>query len=156
MRIGFIFLIAGALLVPAAARASGKHDAVGCAGCHPRKASGGGFVLTGNTTYLDPVTRQPYTGSTAVCLACHQEPSAGGRGNAPVARHLSHPFGLASINPRVARVPELFLVNGRFECMSCHDPHPSNTNYKYLRSDVGPKGEQMDHFCSLCHLRKAG
>jgi predicted CXXCH cytochrome family protein len=139
------------LLLPLAARAAGKHDAVGCAGCHGKKD-----VMAGNTVYVDPVTKKPYSGSTAICFSCHQARDAGGKGLAPVWRHVSHPFGLETVNPKVARVPATFLVKGRFECMSCHDPHPSNPNYKYLRADVGPKGQSMDRFCALCHLTKAG
>jgi predicted CXXCH cytochrome family protein len=114
-----------------------------------------GFLIPRNTTYLDPGTKQPYAGSTAVCLACHQDTDKGGQGYAPVSRHVSHPFGLASVNPKIAKVPEDMLRGGRFECMSCHDPHPSNTNYKYLRTDVGAKGERLDRFCAVCHPRKA-
>ena len=90
-----------------------------------------------------------------MCLACHQDTDKGGQGYAPVSRHISHPFGLASVDPKVARVPADMLRDGRFECMSCHDPHPSNANFKYLRSDVGPKGEHVDRFCAVCHPRKA-
>jgi predicted CXXCH cytochrome family protein len=139
------------LLAPLSALAAGGHDSVGCSGCHPRKA--GGFAM--NTKYLDPRTGQPYTGTTAVCLACHQDVDKGGQGYAPISRHLSHPFGLATVNPKVASVPPAMLKNGRFECMSCHEPHPSNPNYKYLRVDVGPKAEKLDQFCATCHASKA-
>jgi predicted CXXCH cytochrome family protein len=44
---------------------------------------------------------------------------------------------------------------GRFECMGCHDPHPSNENYRYLRVDVGDKGQKLDVFCAECHSGKA-
>lgn len=150
MRLAKLIPLLASLLLPLATRAAGAHDAVGCSGCHQRK----GFPV--NTTDLDPVTKKPYTGSTAVCLACHQTKDKGGQDYAPVARHLSHPFGLASVDPKKARVPADMLVNGRFECMSCHDPHPSNGNYKYLRADVGPKGQNLDKFCAVCHAAKAG
>ena len=42
---------------------------------------------------------------------------------------------------------------GRFECVSCHDPHPSNPNAKYLRVDT--KSQSMDAFCGVCHSAKA-
>jgi predicted CXXCH cytochrome family protein len=145
-----LLAVLASLLLPLPARAAGAHDALHCAGCHNQKD-----VMKGNRTYADPATGKPYEGVTAVCLACHQTAAAGGRGNTPVPRHLSHPFGLAAVNPKVARVPAVFLANGRFECTSCHDPHPSNTNYKYLRTDVGKSGLQMDRFCSACHMRKA-
>ena len=62
--------------------------------------------------------------------------------------HMSHPYGLASVNSKVAKVPaELLREGGRFECLGCHDPHPSNPNYKYLRVDTA-KGSKMDAFCA--------
>jgi predicted CXXCH cytochrome family protein len=137
-----------ALLLPPAALAAGKHDAVGCKGCH--------LVAKPNRTYANPATGQPYTGATALCFACHQEPANGGRGNAPISQHVSHPFDLSTVNPRVARVPADLLRDGRFTCMSCHDPHPSNPNYRYLRADVGARGEKIDRFCGFCHLAKTG
>lgn len=152
MRIAKLIPIIGSLLLPVAARAAGGHDLVGCSGCHLRK--GGPFPV--NTRYLDPLTNQPYSGTTAVCLACHQDVEKGGQGYAPIARHLSHPFALPSVNPKRAKVPEDMLLNGRFECMSCHDPHPSNANFKYLRVDVGPKGQRTELFCARCHPAKAG
>jgi predicted CXXCH cytochrome family protein len=129
------------LALPFAALAAGGHDSVRCTGCH---------------SLLDPKTKQPYTASTALCLACHAETDQGGRGYLPVSRHTSHPFGLATINPKVARVPaQLLREGGRFECMGCHDPHPSNPNFKYLRVDVGNTGEKMEAFCAVCHGSKA-
>jgi hypothetical protein len=70
---------------------------------------------------------------------------------------MPHPFSVASVNRRVAGVPEQLLRdNGRFECISCHDPHPSNPNASYLRVDVGGKRERiLDRFCGVCHGSKA-
>ena len=73
-----------------------------------------------------------------------------------MSRHDSHPFGLATWSPKKARIPEALLVNGRMECASCHDAHPSNTNYKYLRMDTGDDGRDTEAFCGQCHPRKAG
>jgi hypothetical protein len=50
---------------------------------------------------------------------------------------------------------ELLRDGGRFECLGCHDPHPSNPYYKYLRVDTGSKGAKMDVFCAVCHPIKA-
>lgn len=150
-------VIASLALTPALAFAAGGHDSVGCGGCHSLHAAKGEniFAIAPNTKYLNPKTKQPYGGTTALCLACHQDPDKGGQGYAPVSQHLSHPFGISSVNPKVARVPAELMKEGRFECMGCHDPHPSNPNYKYLRVDVGPKGQQIDKFCSVCHPSKA-
>jgi nitrate reductase cytochrome c-type subunit len=143
-------------LVPAVALAAGGHDAVGCSGCHSLHASKGEiiFAVAPNKTYLNPKTKQPYTGTTALCLACHQDTDKGGQGFAPISQHMSHPFGLASVNPKVAKVPPELLRDGRFECIGCHDPHPSNPYYKYLRLDT-QGGKNIDRFCAACHAMKA-
>jgi len=154
----FRVLVVLSLLAPAAAFAAGGHDSVGCTGCHSLHSAKGNviFAVAPNTKYVDPKTKQPYAGTTALCLACHADSKDGGQGYAPVSRHNSHPFGLASVNQKIARVPSTLLrENGRFECMGCHDPHPSNPNYKYLRVDAGKKGEHMDAFCGVCHGSKA-
>ncbi len=84
----------------------------------------------------------------------HQDTDKGGQGFAPVAQHTSHPFQVDKVNARVAQVPASMLRDGRFECMSCHDPHPSNTRYKYLRVETA-NGKNMDAFCAACHPMKA-
>ena len=148
--------LAAAVLAPALALGYGGHDKVGCRGCHVAVKGKQMYDLPPNTSYLDPRTKKPYSGSTAFCLMCHLETDVGGRGHLPVSRQHSHPFGLETVNPRIARVPaELLAKDGRFDCMACHDPHPSNRNYKYVRLDVGPKGERMDGFCAVCHSAKA-
>ncbi|BDG05230.1 cytochrome c3 family protein [Anaeromyxobacter oryzae] len=145
-------------LAPAAARAYGGHDSVGCAGCHSLHTVKGpsDFAVPPNPKLLDPRTNQPYMGSTAFCLFCHADANKGGQGYLTVSQHTSHSFGLASVNRKVARVPsELLGEGGRFECLSCHDAHPSNPNYRYMRVDVGPKGEEMENLCIMCHPAKA-
>jgi predicted CXXCH cytochrome family protein len=147
-----------AFLAPLAAKAAGGHDSVGCAGCHSLHSAKGDiiFAVGPNTKMLNPKTKQPYQGLTALCLACHADSDKGGQGYAPVSQHSSHPFSVASVNPKVAKVPaELLRDGGKFECLGCHDPHPSNPNYKYLRVSVGAKGEKMDAFCGICHGSKS-
>jgi predicted CXXCH cytochrome family protein len=154
----FVRTLALALLAsaPAAALAAGGHDAVGCGGCHAIHTAKGEiiFAVAPNKASLNPKTKQPYTGTTALCLGCHEESSKGGQGYAPISGHMSHPYGLASVNPKVAKVPAELLRDGRFECIGCHDPHPSNPYYKYLRVDTA-KGSKMDAFCAVCHPVKA-
>ncbi len=150
--------LALALLSPLAAFAAGGHDSVGCTGCHAIHTAKGEiiFAVSPNKTDVNPKTKQPYTGITALCLGCHQESSKGGQGYAPVHANMSHPYGLATVDAKVAKVPpELLREGGRFECLGCHDPHPSNPNYKYLRVDTGAKGQNMDGFCAVCHPIKA-
>jgi predicted CXXCH cytochrome family protein len=141
-----------ALTLPLAARATGGHDSVGCTGCHSIHTAKGEviFAVQPNKQAVNPKTKQPYGGTTALCLACHEESSKGGQGYAPVSGHMSHPYGLATINSKIAKVPPELIRDGRFECIGCHDPHPSNPNYKYLRVDTA-KGSKMDAFCSVCH-----
>jgi predicted CXXCH cytochrome family protein len=157
MKLARLVALLAAALAPFATFAAGGHDAVGCTGCHSLHASKGEiiFALAPNKTYLNPKTKQPYSGTTALCLACHQDTDKGGQGFAPISQHMSHPFGLSSVNPRVAKVPpELLREGGRFECLGCHDPHPSNPYYKYLRVDTNG-GKNVDKFCAACHAMKA-
>lgn len=143
-----------ALVAPLATLAAGGHDSVGCTGCHSLHSAKGAviFAVAPNTKMLNPATKQPYAGSTALCLGCHADSDKGGQGYAPVSRHNSHPFGISSVNPKVAKVPASLLRDGgKFECLGCHDPHPSNPNKKYLRVDTGKNGEKMDAFCAVCH-----
>ncbi|HEX7487998.1 MAG TPA: cytochrome c3 family protein [Anaeromyxobacteraceae bacterium] len=148
--------IALVMIAPTAVYAAGGHDAVGCGGCHSLHAAKGEviYAVPVNTKYLNPKTKQPYAGSTAFCLACHQDTDKGGQGFAPVSQHSSHPFGISTVNAKVAKVPPELLRDGRFECIGCHDPHPSNPNYKYLRVDT-KGGKEMDAFCAVCHSMKA-
>ena len=150
-------LAAVAAALPMSVLAAGGHDSVGCTGCHAIHTAKDKiiFAVKANTQTLNPKTKQPYTGTTALCLGCHEESSKGGQGYAPISGHMSHPYGLASVDPKVAKVPpELLREGGRFECLGCHDPHPSNPYYKYLRVDT-QKGSKIDAFCGVCHPIKA-
>jgi predicted CXXCH cytochrome family protein len=150
-------VLAAAAVLPLSALAAGGHDAVGCVGCHSIHTAKGEiiFAVGPNKSTLNPKTKAPYTGTTALCLGCHEDSAKGGQGYAPISGHMSHPYGLASVDPKVAKVPpELLREGGRFECMGCHDPHPSNPYYKYLRVDTA-KGSKMDAFCAVCHPIKA-
>jgi predicted CXXCH cytochrome family protein len=151
------FAVLAAAVLPLSALAAGGHDAVGCTGCHAIHTAKDQiiFAVKANKQAVNPKTKQPFTGTTALCLGCHEESGKGGQGYAPIAGHISHPFGLASVNDKVAKVPpELLREGGRFECLGCHDPHPSNPYYKYLRIDTA-KGSKMDAFCAVCHPIKA-
>jgi predicted CXXCH cytochrome family protein len=150
-------LLAAVAALPISALAAGGHDAVGCTGCHSIHTSKGDiiFAVAANKSAVNPKTKAPYSGTTALCLGCHEDSAKGGQGYAPVSGHLSHPYGLASVDSKIAKVPgELLREGGRFECLGCHDPHPSNPYYKYLRVDTA-KGSKMDAFCAVCHPIKA-
>ena len=40
------------------------------------------------------------------------------------------------------------------DCVSCHEAHPSNKTFMYLRVDVGPTGDNIQKFCAACHDSK--
>ncbi len=150
-------VLAAAAVLPISALAAGGHDAVGCVGCHALHTAKDQiiFAVSANKQVINPKTKQPYSGTTALCLGCHEESSKGGQGYAPISAHASHPYGLASVDQKIAKVPpELLREGNRFECLGCHDPHPSNPYYKYLRVDTA-KGSKMDAFCAVCHPIKA-
>ncbi len=131
-----LLVLAFAVLAPSPARPAGGHQAVGCKGCHRLKN------VEGTSTF---------------CFQCHATKAQGGQDIKPISKHVSHPFAIASVNPRRAKVPAALLrPDGRFECTSCHDPHPSNANYAYLRVSTGAKGANMDAFCAVCHPAKSG
>ena len=60
-----------------------------------------------------------------------------------------------TVNPRLAKVPPELLRDGQFACIACHDPHPSNPNYRYLRVAATGKAPSMSEFCTVCHPGKA-
>ncbi len=143
------------LLSSTAVFGAGPHDALSCTGCHSIHDAKDKiiFAVKANKVDKNPRTGKAFQGVTALCLGCHDSAKKGGMDIKPVFAHKSHPFGIDKINKKVARVPKSLLRNGRFECVSCHDPHPSNPNYKYLRVKTN-SGAEMDRFCSVCHPAK--
>lgn len=135
--------------------ALGAHDGLLCTGCHGIHSAKGEiiFAVEPNKKSINSRTKQPYTGTTALCLGCHETPDKGGMGILAVSSHISHPYGVTP-NTKVATVPAAFLRDGRLECVGCHDPHPSNPYFKYLRVDTA-KGSKMSDFCAMCHSSKA-
>jgi hypothetical protein len=151
-----LLLLSASAVLPAAAGAAGGHDRVGCAGCHATHAARGERLaaLAPNLQAPERRTGRPHGPATALCLSCHADADEGGKGIAPVSGHLFHPFSVATVNARVAQVPPEWLRGGRFECLSCHDPHPSNPNWRYLRVAVAGPAE-LPRVCEVCHPRKA-
>lgn len=152
----FLGVLIISLVLPATGFAAGKHEGLNCTGCHGIHTSKGEIIVAvaPNTKAINPKTKKPYTLVTAICLGCHETMERGGLGILPVSAHVSHPYGIVSPNPKAAIVPAAFLREGRFECIGCHDPHPSNPNHKYLRIDTA-KGAKMQDFCAMCHPMKA-
>jgi predicted CXXCH cytochrome family protein len=143
------------LALPAVVSAAGKHEGLNCTGCHGIHTAKGEiiFAVAPNTKATNPVTGQPYGGITALCLGCHESTDRGGLGILSVSASHSHPYDVKP-NAKVAIVSATFLRDGKLECVGCHDPHPSNLNYKYLRVDTA-KGAKMQNFCAMCHPAKA-
>ncbi|NDY58051.1 cytochrome C [Desulfovibrio sulfodismutans] len=134
----------GAIFCSSSALAAG-HD-VDCKDCHSVHASKGAFIFSvaplaeQSTAFggkLDPAQVD------ALCLGCHNDKS----GITPIMLKNSHPTG---VTPKKLKVPEAMLRKGLLTCVGCHDPHPSNQNYKYLTINTN-NGKDMGVFCASCH-----
>ena len=135
------------LLAPSALWAFGPHDneCIECHGIHTAEAPG----LIGVEPFApeNPNTGTPVGDMSSLCLGCHSD--QGGILEIDLMR--SHPIGII---PKRAQVPpENLSIDGTLTCASCHDPHPSNPNYMYLRAEVSGSGN-MGAFCELCHPSK--
>ena len=153
----FLTIVVVVLALPVVMFGAGPHDSLSCTGCHGIHNAKTGeliFAIDPNKKLVNPVTKQTYTGTTALCLGCHAAEADGGMGIAPVSPTHSHPFGVVP-NPKLASVPPEALRDNKLGCVGCHNPHPSNTNYKYLRVDTSG-GSKMENFCAYCHSAEAG
>jgi len=142
-------MLAFVLVLPVFAWAYGPHDSLTCTGCHGIHTAKDGkliFAVKGNTA-------EKGSGVSSLCLGCHSAKGEG-MGIRPVESTHSHPWSVVP-NPKRAHVPDEVLRDGKLECVGCHDPHPSNPNYRYLRVDT-KNGSEMQNFCALCHASKAG
>lgn len=137
-----------------AAYAAGPHEGLDCLGCHdPHYAKANKLFKVENTVYPNPRTGKPIDGISALCLGCHNLPEYGGAGVRPIYLHMTHPVNVVP-NAKIAEVDAKLLRDGILQCVSCHDPHPSNPNWKYLRVDTSGGGK-VGQFCALCHGAKA-
>ncbi|MCK4738205.1 MAG: hypothetical protein KAT10_06540 [Sulfurimonas sp.] len=143
-------------IVPNILSAAGPHDGITCLGCHsPHFAVDDKIFAVKNTIMKNPLTREGFDNLTAKnCLGCHELVEYGGAGIRPVHLHTTHPIGMVP-NPKIASVPNTLLKNGMLDCVSCHEAHPSNKSFMYLRVDVGPTGDNIQKFCAACHSAKA-
>ncbi|KAA0258915.1 hypothetical protein FHQ18_02925 [Deferribacter autotrophicus] len=76
-----------------------------------------------------------------ICLDCHK---SGGVAEKKLVGKNSHPV---DILPKIKIPKDMKLVNGKIECITCHEPHKAGTKNKFLRTD--PKN--LDIFCYKCH-----
>ncbi|WP_457641104.1 cytochrome c3 family protein [Persephonella sp.] len=135
------------------ARAAGPHEGLDCLGCHdPHYAKAQKIFKVKNDKYINPRTGKKAQGINALCLGCHNLTEFGGTGVKPIFLHMTHPVGIKP-NPKIAKVPQKLLRDGVLQCVSCHDPHPSNPNWKYLRVDT-ENGSKVGVFCMTCHPAK--
>ncbi len=135
---------------------AGPHD--DCTLCHGIHTGQGPVILTEppNTTTINPRTGKPMKRIGSLCLACHA-PEPDGAGYRPVDLNHTHPVGFTPDPNKVKLPTESKGFPGEEEdvvCTSCHDQHPSNTNYMYLRwpSD---SGEDLPMFCAKCHPKQS-
>lgn len=131
--------------------AAGPHDA-DCMDCHSPHYAKGNFIFgaTPNTVLENPAssrTSPSVQGVDALCLGCHNDD----QGIMPIHLSTTHPTG---VTPSYVTVPTQLLNNGQLVCISCHNPHPANSNYKYLVVDTN-NGSQMGKFCVVCHSEQS-
>lgn len=151
MKRNFFFLALTAVLCSAgsqSALAAGPHDS-NCVSCHNVHYAKGNFIIAPqpNTSLDNPASNAKTGGIDSLCLGCHNE----AEGIMPIHLTTTHPTGVA---PTYVKVPEKLLRDGKMSCVSCHNPHPSNTNYKYLVVDT-KKGNNIGVFCAVCHTEQA-
>ena len=148
-------IVVASLLANVALFAAGPHEAVSCLGCHSLHFAidDKAFAVKNERMRL-PITGEDLQKLTAKsCLGCHELPEFGGAGIRPVHLHTTHPIGVVP-NPKIADMPENLRKNNMIDCVSCHDPHPSNKNFMYLRVDTGASGSNMQKLCVTCHSAK--
>lgn len=128
--------------------AAGPHDE-NCVECHSIHYAKGDFITGAepNMKIDNPSSQGKADGIEALCLGCHNKD----QGIMPIHLSTTHPTGIA---PSYVNVPEKLLRDGKFSCVSCHNPHPSNNNYKYLVVDT-EKGSKIGKFCAVCHSEQA-
>ncbi len=143
------------LLIPTLALA-GPHD--DCTLCHGVHSGQGPVILTEtpNTTTINPRTGKPLKRIGQLCLACHAaEPD--GAGYRPVDLNHTHPVGFTPDPTKVTLPAEAKGFRGEEEdltCTGCHDQHPSNPNYMYLRWP-SEGGDNLSIFCAKCHPKQS-
>ncbi len=147
--------VAVVTMLSTSAFAAGPHDSVTCLGCHSTHfAVDDKIFAVKNTVMKNPLTKKSFDGLIAKnCLGCHELTQFGGAGIRPVHMHTTHPIGMVP-NPKIASVPQTMLNDGKLDCVSCHEAHPSNKNFMYLRVDTGKDGENIQNLCAVCHDAK--
>ncbi len=120
-----------------------------CMGCHNMHYAKGDYAMgvAPYTKVNNPARTKagnPAESIDALCLGCHNE----NEGIKPINFHTTHPTGITPTSN--TKVPPKLLWDGKLTCVSCHNPHPSNVNYRYLVMQTN-KGADMGVFCAKCH-----
>ena len=141
------FLLTFSLFYPQSAYSAGKEDGhKPCSLCHEMKGKKAQKVkIKPDTKTINPYTVKPFGPVDGVCIRCH---------NDLIHINKGHVLG---IRPEKANVPDECLgyegQEGELTCLSCHNPHPHETKYKFLRWQVTETG--VDKLCRRCHVEKA-
>ncbi len=128
--------------IPTTAHGAGHEK---CTICHV-SVEDGNYTLTikPNFNAVNPNTGKSYCNEDAFCMGCHTMEAKS-----------IHPVGVIP-NPTKVSLPQNAKgKGGEIICLSCHDIHPDNKNYRYLRwpSDGGKK---ISSFCvAHCHTQYA-
>jgi predicted CXXCH cytochrome family protein len=117
------------------------NDTIVCSTCHDQHTSAGiGFLRTSNN-------------GDAMCKDCHSPRNVGIYTNDNTNNKGSHPVGLAynGADSRFNAAPtSMQIVNGKIECLSCHQMHFANTNDGTLL-----RANNDANFCTDCHAYKS-
>ncbi len=142
-----------AMLASVSLYAYGPHGDLDCLGCHdPHYAKAMKLFKVDNPSHPNPRTGTNIDGVSALCLGCHNLGETGGTGVKPIYLHMTHPVNVKP-NSKIAKMPDSLARDGMIQCVSCHDPHPSNKQWRYLRTDT-KEGTNVGAFCMTCHPAK--
>ena len=126
-----------------------------CLSCHSPQAGDVGYTDIAEPLQEDELESEPETeleGTTAVLDEMELKPvDVGFR---VIDLHKTHPVGI--VPRKVVLPPEARGFKGQEDqltCLGCHNHHPSNPNYKYLRWPAD-KGKNINKFCAHCHPDK--
>jgi hypothetical protein len=139
-------LLAFVLFYPQFAFSGEEEGHKPCGLCHEMKGEKAGKIkIKPDTETINPFTGNPYGSVDGICVRCH-----------PTFTHNEgHVLG---IRPEKVKVPdECMGYKGQekeLTCLACHNPHPHETKYKFLRWQVADKKGIQD-LCNRCHIDQA-
>ena len=113
------------------------------------------FPMGLNTKIINPNTKKKLGELDALCMRCHAtKPEGEGIRVLDLAK--KHYFGGKATIVKLPLASRQFLKGQEdlLTCLGCHDPHPANTNYCYLRTEKGINifdKKDIKKFCQWCH-----